>query len=387
MTHPLHVLFDARMVHYRRAGIGQYAISLLRAMSKSASLGPDDTIDMLQMAAHARPIVGDPRFHRVPSRVPPHNRFEQAALPVELMRLRPRPQLMHCPDFVPPRLRTFPAVVNIQDLAFLKFPDLTLLTEESKRYYGQVYWAARNADALIALSESARDDIVQLLGVKRGKVAVIPAAADARFRPPADPTQARQAADSRFGLGPNDGGYILFVGTIEPRKNLTTLVDAYSLLKARGTVSPLPALVVIGQKGWLSDQVYTRVEKLGLQEQVYFLHGVDDKNLPMFYAGTRLFALPSIYEGFGIPALEALASGAPVVSSNAGSLPEVVGEAGLLLDPYDTGAWADAMERVLLDPDLDVRLRKQGPQQASRFSWERAAQETVRLYKKVLARD
>ncbi|HST06033.1 MAG TPA: glycosyltransferase, partial [Chloroflexia bacterium] len=181
MTQPLHVLFDARMLHYRQAGIGQYAGSLLQAMAQCSALGPDDRVDMLQMAAHTRPIVDDPRFHRVPSRVPPHNRFEQAALAVELMRLRPRPQLMHCPDFVPPRLRTFPAVVNIQDLAFLKFPELTLLTDESKRYYGQVQWAARNADALIALSESARDDIVELLRVRRGKIAVIPAAASARF--------------------------------------------------------------------------------------------------------------------------------------------------------------------------------------------------------------
>jgi glycosyltransferase involved in cell wall biosynthesis len=354
-------------------------------MSESAALGPGDTVDLLQMAGHARPIVGDPRFHRIPSRVPPHNRFEQAALPVELLRLRPRPQLMHCPDFVPPRLRTFPAIVNIQDLAFLKFPELTLLTDESKRYYSQVHWAAHNADTLIALSESARDDVVQLLGVKRGKVAVIPAAAGARFRPPADPAQARVTADSRFGLGPNDGGFILFVGTIEPRKNLTTLLDAYSLIKARGTVSPMPMLSVIGQQGWLFEQVYARVEKLGLQDQVYFLHGVDDKSLPVFYAGARLFALPSIYEGFGIPALEALASGTPVVSSNGGSLPEVVGNAGLLLDPQDTTAWADAIERVLLDPVLEARLRQQGPVQASRFSWERAAQETISLYRKVLA--
>jgi glycosyltransferase involved in cell wall biosynthesis len=385
MTDPLHILFDARMVHYRQAGIGQYAVSLLRAMAESDALGPEDRVDMLQMAGHTRPIVGDPRFHRVASRIPPHNRFEQAALPAELMRLRRRPQIMHCPDFVPPRLRPFPAVVNIQDLAFLKFPDLALLTGESKRYYEQVHWAARNADALIALSESARDDIVHLLGVKRGKVAVIPAAASTRFRPPADPQQARVTADSRFGLGPNDGGYILFVGTIEPRKNLTTLLDAYSLLKARGSVNPMPVLAVIGQQGWLFEQVYARVETLGLQDQVYFLHGVEDKSLPLFYTGARLFALPSIYEGFGIPALEALASGTPVVSSNGGSLPEVVGGAGILLDARDTNAWADALERVLLDPDLDARLRREGPVQASRFSWARSAGETVALYRKVLA--
>ncbi len=380
MTEALRILFDARMVHYRRAGIGQYAISLLRAL---AQLPDPMSVDMLQMRADTRPIVYDPRFRRVPAATPPHNRFEQAALPVELLKIRPRPQVMHCPDFVPPRVRAFPAVVNIQDLAFLKFPELTLLTDESKRYYGQVQWSARNAEALIALSESTRADIVQLLGVKERKVTVIPAAAGARFHPPDDPAKAREVADRRFGLGPNEGGYILFVGTIEPRKNLATLVEAYSVLKSRGKVEPMPVLALVGAKGWLSERLYERIEALGLEKQVYFLHGVEDSALPVFYAGARLFAFPSLYEGFGLPALEAMASGTPVVSSNAGSLREVVGDAGLLMDPHDVEGWAGALESVLLDDTLSNRLREAGPIRAAHFSWERAARETLQLYRQV----
>ena len=381
---PLHILFDARMVHYRRAGIGQYVVNLLNALAELPALGQTSRVDVLQMRADALPIVQDRRFRRVPAQTPPHNRFEQIALPLELLRIHPRPQLMHCPDFVPPRVRLFPAVVNIQDLAFLKFPEMSLLTGESKRYYGQVKWAARNAEALIALSESARDDMVELLGVNARKVAVIPAAVDARFRPPEDFGRAREVADRRLGLGPKDGGYLLFVGTIEPRKNLVTLVEAYSLLKARGRVQPMPMLVLVGKKGWLSERLYERIKELALERQVAILHGVEDGDLPLFYAGARAFVLPSLYEGFGLPALEAMASGTPVVSSNAGSLREVVHDAGLLLDPQDVDTWADALEKVLLDDELSGRLREAGPRRAAQFSWERAAGETLDLYRRVL---
>jgi glycosyltransferase involved in cell wall biosynthesis len=374
------------MVHYRRAGIGQYAISLLHAMAELPALGESTTVSVLQMRGDTKPIVYDRRFRRVAVRTPPHNRFEQPALSFELFKLRPRPSLIHSPDFVPPRFRTFPAVVNIQDLAFLKFPDLTLLTEESKRYYGQVGWAARNAHALIALSASARDDIVQLLGVNPRKITVIPAAADSRFRSPADPAKAREVADRRFGLTPDDGGYILFVGTIEPRKNLTTLVEAYSLLKSQNRVRPFPILAIVGKDGWLSEQLHTRIEELGLEKHIYFLRGVEDKDLPLFYAGARAFVLPSIYEGFGLPALEAMASGTPVISSSAGSLREVVGDAGILIDPTDVDRWVEAIERVLADDALSSQMSEAGLERAALFSWERAASETLALYKKVARR-
>lgn len=383
MTKPLRILFDARMVHYRRAGIGQYAISLLKALSQLPSLGEQTSIDVLQMRADTQPILYHPRFRRIPAVTPPHNRFEQPALSFELLKIRPRPSLIHSPDFVPPRFRTFPAIVNIQDLAFLKFPDLTLLTDESKRYYSQVVWAARSARALIALSASARDDMVQLLGVNPHKIAVIPAAADKRFQPAADPAKAREQADRRFGLTPQDGGYLLFVGTIEPRKNLTTLVEAYSLLKSQKRMQPMPALAIIGKDGWLSERLHKRIEELDLEKDVYFLRGVEDRDLPLFYAGARAFVFPSLYEGFGLPPLEAMASGAPVISSDAGSLREVVGDAGLLVNPQDVDAWAATIERVLLDDGLASKLRDAGIQRAGQFSWERAAKETLELYRKV----
>jgi glycosyltransferase involved in cell wall biosynthesis len=383
---PLRILFDARMVRYRRAGIGQYAINLLRAMSRLPEPGEESRVGILQMRSDPVPIVDDARFRRVPMWTPPHNRFEQAALSAELLAagLATRAQLIHCPDFVPPRFRLMRAIVNVHDLAFLKFPGTTLLTDESKRYYAQVPWAAHNAEALITLSQSARDDMVQLLRVNPNKIAVIPAAAGEDFKPPSDLPGAQKAAATKYALPmPDEGGYILFVSTIEPRKNLPTLLEAYSLLRDHARVRPLPALAVVGREGWLFEEVHSRIKELGLKDMVRLLGEVPGADLVALYQGARAFAMPSLYEGFGLPALEALACGVPVLASNAGSLPEVVGEAGVLLDPHDVDGWTDALERVLVDEIEAQRLRLAGPKQAASFSWERAARQTWGLYARV----
>jgi len=379
----LRVAVDARMVHYRRAGIGQYVVSLLHAVSRSPDLGPGARVQVLQMRGHEERLVKDRRFKRVPMWTPPHNRFEQPALGVELLKLRPQPQLIHCPDFVPPFYRRFPAVVNIQDLAFLKFPEMTLLTEESKRYYGQVRRAAHDAEALIALSQSARDDIVHLLGVSPEKVAVIYGAASEEYKPAADWQQAQRTAGREFGLpAPEQGGYILFLSTIEPRKNLPVLLEAYRLLLDRNP-SPLPALAVAGRKGWLYEKVYALMEKLKLTSRVRLLGEVPGESVVRLYQGARVFAMPSLYEGFGLPALEAMACGVPVVASTGGALPEVVGEAGILLDPHDVEGWAEALQRLLFDQEEAQRLRIEGPKRAATFSWEKAAAQTWQLYKEI----
>ena len=378
------VAFDARMVHYRRAGIGQYSVSLLRALARLPELGAT-RVQVLQMRGDRQPIVRDRRFRRVSMWTPPHNRFEQPALGVELLKLLPHPQLIHSPDFIPPRYRTFKAVANIQDLAFLKFPEMTLLTGESSRYYSQVHSATQDADALIALSNSARDDIVSLLGVKPEKVAVIPAAAGEQFKPPEDFRQAQERAAREFGLPPpDDGGYILFVGTLEPRKNLTTLLEAYRKLLDGKRVLPTPVLALAGREGWLFEQVHARIDELKLRDHVRLLGGVGDEELVRLYQGALAFAMPSLYEGFGLPVLEAMQSGVPVVSSNAGSLAEVAGDAAILVEPQDVEGWMVGLERVLLDGEESARMVKAGLEQARRFSWGRAARETWGLYERVV---
>jgi glycosyltransferase involved in cell wall biosynthesis len=368
----MHIAFDARMVAYRRAGIGQYCLRLLRALAAlpPEEAGPDLRVTVLQHRKDPTPIItGDRRFRRVGLVTPPHNRWEQAGLAVELQRLWPRPAVIHSPDFIPPLVRPGPAVITVHDLAFLKFPDL--LTAESARYYGQIGRAVQSAEAIIAVSQSTAADCVALAGADPAKVQVVYEAADARFTPaPAPPA--------------GEGGYVLFVSTIEPRKNLTTLLEAYALLRDRGRVQPLPPLRVVGEHGWLYDTIYRRYEELGLGAAVQWAGGVDAAALPDLYRGARAFVMPSLYEGFGLGALEALACATPVLAADAGALPEVVGGAGLLLPPTDPAAWADALERVLLDPALAADLRARGPGQAARFSWARAARETLAVYRGVM---
>jgi glycosyltransferase involved in cell wall biosynthesis len=173
--------------------------------------------------------------------------------------------------------------------------------------------------------------------------------------------------------------FILTVGTIEPRKNLTTLFEVLSQLEDRA----LP-LVVIGKQGWLFDETYRKLRDLGLTERVKFLGYVPDEDLPMLYSAATAFAFPSVYEGFGLPPLEAMACGAPVISSNASSLPEVVGEGGLLVSPMDVRAWREAIERVLSDEMLRRDLSLRGLTQAAKFSWKISAAQTREVYRSVI---
>jgi glycosyltransferase involved in cell wall biosynthesis len=370
----MRLAFDARMVYYRRAGIGHYSISLLRALG---DLPPTEAADLrvtvLQSRKDPLPIVaGDRRFRRRGLVTPCHHRYEQAGLAVELAALRPRPQVLHSPDFIPPFRRPCPAIITVHDLAFRRFPDL--LTAESARYYGQIERAVASAEAIIAVSASTADDLVELAGAARDKIHVVYEAADPLYRPPPASKEAPPGARP---------GYMLFVSTIEPRKNLPVLLEAYRLLLDRGHRPDMPELRVVGRRGWLYEESLHAIERLGLGEHVRLLGEVAPPDLLGLYQGARLFAMPSLYEGFGLGALEALACGAPVLASNAGALPEVVGDAGLLLPPGDSAAWADALERVLGDPALEADLRQRGPAQAARFSWARAARETLAVYRRI----
>ncbi|HMA33061.1 MAG TPA: glycosyltransferase family 1 protein [Chloroflexia bacterium] len=365
----MHLAFDARMVYYRRAGIGQYSSCLLQAL---AALPATETTDLqvtvLQSRKDPHPIVpGDQRFRRHRLMTPCHHRLEQAGLAVELAGLRPRPQVLHSPDFIPPFHRPCPAVITVHDLAFLRYPKL--LTAESKRYYGQIRRAVASAEAVIAVSASTADDLIHLAGTPADKIYVIYEAADARYQPSPIP--------------PAQPGYLLFVSTIEPRKNLRTLLEAYRLLLDRGRVRPVPELWVAGQRGWLYQDSLRAIDELHLGDRVRLLGAIGAEDLPILYQGARLFALPSLYEGFGLSALEALACGTPVLAASAGALPEVVGEAGVLLPAQDSQAWVAAMEQVLLDPTLEADLRWRGPRQAARYSWERAARQTLDVYRRI----
>jgi glycosyltransferase involved in cell wall biosynthesis len=225
------------------------------------------------------------------------------------------------------------------------------------------------------VSESTKRDLVHHYGLSPGKVDVVYNGVDADFRP----LPPAQIASFRAKQGLADR-FILFLGTLEPRKNVTGLIEAYARLSP-----PRPPLVLVGGKGWLYDTVFARVEALGLSGDVHFVGYVPAEDLPLWYNAATVFVYPSLYEGFGLPPLEAMACGTPVVVSAASSLPEVVGEAGLLVDPERVEALAEAIERMIADSDLREEMRSAGLARAAGFSWEATASGTVRTYRRALA--
>jgi glycosyltransferase involved in cell wall biosynthesis len=364
---------DARIVHYAPGGICNYTLRLLRAL---ASLDVDTDYYVLHSRKERNPLIPGANFHPVACWTPSHHRLERWSLGVEVARLGL--DLLHITDFIPPAFGYRQSVITVHDLTFLHYPQF--LTAESHRYYNQqIEWAVRRAEHILADSHATKSDLVSMLDVPPGKVTVVHLAADSAFRPLAEAEVARVAA--RYGL---ESGYLLCVGTLEPRKNLLGLLQAYrQLLDMEVTTVPL---ALVGGKGWLYDEIFERVEELHLTDCVRFFHNVTDTDLPALYNAAGVLTTPSFYEGFGLPALEAMACGTPVVVADRSSLPEVVGKAGLLVNPDDVDDIAQALARVLTDEPLRARMRELGLVQAARFTWERTARETLAMYRQVLSR-
>jgi glycosyltransferase involved in cell wall biosynthesis len=269
-----------------------------------------------------------------------------------------------------------PFVLTVHDLSYLFFPQGFRALNRS---YLQTFTrlSVRRARRVIAVSESTKRDLVEQYGLSPDKVDVVHNGVDPGFQP----LPVGQVAAFRREKGLPDR-FILFVGTLEPRKNVVRLVEAYArLTKER------PPLMLVGGKGWLYDEIFTRVEALGLSSEVRFVGYVPADALPLWYSAADLFVYPSLYEGFGLPPLEAMACGTAVISSTASSLPEVVGEAGLLIDPADTEALAKAMEQVLSDTEMRKQMQSAGLVQAQNFSWEKTARQTIESYRRALTPD
>ena len=307
--------------------------------------------------------------------------WEQLAQPWRARKLGV--DLLHAPVNVGPALARAMAhcatVVTVHDLSFFRYPELFT---RSRRAYQQrmTPLTARQAAAITADSQATKDDLVALCGVDARKVRVIYPGVDAAMQPIAD-RERLQALRRRHHLPER---FILSLGTIEPRKNLVLLLEAFELLVRR---EGLPhTLVIAGGRGWNYDAVYATAERLGLGERVIFSGYVSQVELPLWYNAAEALAYPSLYEGFGLPPLEAMACGTPVVVSNVSSLPEVVGSAAPAIDPRDASAWADTLARLLTDDAYRAEVRAAGLRRAQAFTWERTAREVAAVYHEVLGR-
>jgi glycosyltransferase involved in cell wall biosynthesis len=357
---------------YRRSGIGRYLDRLLTALP--AALGTDELVVYASRGA-TPPVPSLDRSWRtawVPADHPPFRiAWEHAALP--LATRRDRLDVFHGTMNVLPRLLPCPSVVTVHDLAFLRWPEQ--VPARRYRYLSAgVRAATRRAARIIAVSESTKSDLVELLSVDPAMVRVTPLGVDARFRPQG--AEERTAFLNRHGIV---RPFLLAVGNLEPRKNLPALLRAFSRLAPEVPHD----LVLVGAEGWLTGEIHATLNTLRLSERVRMTGFVDDAELPLWYAAADLFAFPSLYEGFGLPVVEAMVCGTPVVTSNVSSLPEVVGDAAVLVDPRDDESIADGIRRILSNTDLAHRLRLRGQARAATFTWEQTAAQTVAIYREV----
>ncbi len=365
----MRIAIDARLLHYTKAGISQYVLRLLEGLS---DLGLEE--EVLVLPSRKDDLSAFTRFRSVPLWTPPHNRFEQWTLPLELSSLKL--DLLHSPDFIPPFRRRFRSVITVHDLAFLLYPHL--LTTEAARYYGQIDQAVRSADRIIAVSESTKRDVIRLLGASEERVTVIHEAPNPIYQL-VDDREAVDATRRRYQL---PEAFAIFVGTIEPRKNLPTIFRALRRLKDQHKLDL--SLAVVGQWGWLYDEVLRVYEDLKLQDTVHFLGRLPNEDLVHLYNAATMLTMPSQYEGFGLPPLESMACGTPVIVSDTSAMPEVVGDAGLLVSPDDDEALTVAMLRLLSDPELRDALIRRGFQRVQNFTIRHMAECTLELYREVL---
>jgi glycosyltransferase involved in cell wall biosynthesis len=300
--------------------------------------------------------------------------WHRLRLPVPIQLALGPLDLLHSPDFTLPAALGAPTVLTVHDLAFLREPDCAYPT---LRAYLQrvVPRSCRRATKVIAVSDSTRRDLLELFDLPPERVVTVLEGADAWVRAP-EPARV-EASLKRVGI---DRPYLLSVGTLEPRKNYVRLLEAFAVLRSRGCDL---RLVVAGARGWLYEPIFQALDDLSLASHVDFIRP-DDGALPALYAGAEAFVYPSLYEGFGLPPLEAMACGTPVAVSNRASLPEIVNSTGVLFDPLDVEDIAGTTQRLLEDSELRRRLRTAGPQRAATFTWDRAAQETVQVYQSAL---
>lgn len=347
----MRIAFDASSMRGTKTGIGVYTENLIRALCRFA---PDIEIVELDDGATAHQRT-DRRILR-----------EQIGLP-RLAR-QSRADVLHLTGFAAPLRAPVPVILTVMDLIGIlfaaNFPPMS-------RFYWSRYlpFTLRFPAHLITLSEHTRQDIVRLTHIPASQVQVIPPGRDEKFRPIENPHVDFKLPQKFF----------LFVSTLEPRKGIDTLIAAF----ARAANSIAEDLVIVGKRGWDAEKFFTQVERVGLTARVRFLDYVADAQMPALYNLARALVFPSRYEGFGLPPLEAMACDTPVICSNAASLPEVVGDAGVLLAPDDVDGFAQAMVRLARDESWRNELRDRGLRQAQKFSWERTVREMVKVYAQV----
>lgn len=356
----------------QRVGIGEYAYELLTQFA--ALKAPRITFNVY-LKEHPRKDLPQSNELWQYHVFGPKKFWTQFALPRRLYFGKPRPDVFFSPTHYAPRFSPVPTVISVMDLSFLRFPELFKASD----LYQLKSWTAysvRNAKRILTISSSSKSDIIKTYGISEDHV-VITYPGLKTMQPLSPQINTMTRLQSHYGIKNN---YILFVGTLQPRKNIARLIEAFA--KIRSDI-PDVQLVVVGKKGWLYEEILAAPKKFGVQDSVVFLDFVPDQDLPALYSHARFFILPSLYEGFGLPVLEAMQQGCPVITSNISSLPEAGGEAALYIDPESVDDMADKMKKLLRNDSLRKELIEKGKKQVARFSWEKTARETLAVLEEV----
>ena len=368
----------------QRAGIGRYTRELIRAVTRLDTQteyvllsGSGGMLREQREALRAEPWPANVAWRHLPlTDQQMAILWQRMHLPLPVEWITGPVDLYHSPDFALAPVRRAKTVLTVHDLSFMRHPGCfspALLAYLLRT----VPESVRRANLVLADSESTRVDLIELLRVPPERTAVVYPGVDGRFTPEKAPDEAQALA--RYGI---EGPYVLGLGTLQPRKNLARLITAYGHLVREQRVPH--DLVIGGSRGWLYEEIDEAIEELEFPERVRLIGFVADEDLPALYRGADAFAFPSLYEGFGIPVLEAMACGTPVVTSNTSSLPEAAGDAALLIDPKDVEALTHALWCLLSDESLRDILRAKGFEQAVRFSWEGAAKALFELYSRTI---
>jgi glycosyltransferase involved in cell wall biosynthesis len=367
----MRVAIDARKLH--DFGIGTYIRNLLRQLARI-----DHDTEYVLLCGEADIGVAaqlGPNFRAVLEPSPNYSIREQIHVPWVLR--RERPDLYHAPHYVLPAAVSCSSVVTIHDCIHLMFPQYLPSRAAYAYARAQMWTAAHRSDCILTVSDASKRDILHLFNIPPEKIVVIYNAIDAHFSvtPPAD---AVGRVRERYQLNHR---FVLYVGNIKPHKNLVRLIEAFNELRT-GELEDLK-LLIIGDEISKLPALRRAVHRHKLHKHVRFLGYVPDDQLAVLYRLAAVFAFPSLYEGFGLPPLEAMASGTPVVVSNVSSLPEVVGDAAVLVDPHDVSSIVDGLRLVLTDPARAEEMRRKGLERAREFSWERSVARTLEVYRRV----
>lgn len=365
----MRIAIDAHHIGDRRTGTETYLYHLVKNLALLPPNGETYSI-YLNQTAEVEGIEGRPNFES--RRLPFSKRAFRYGVFYPLESWQKRFDVLHVQFTLPPSLRSR-SVVTVHDLCYEHFPQFF---RPSVRALMKtlVPWSCRRADHVITVSESSKRDLVELYGIQPSRITVTYPGAGSQFRP-MDRDEARTIIRTTYGVGDD---FIVYVGNLEPRKNLRRLLDAFFLLKEQNKITH--KLLIVGQASWLAKDIIAAAGRGNLSKEVVFTGYVPAEDLPRFYSAATAMVYPSLFEGFGLPVVEAMACGTPVITSFGSSLEEIAGDAALLVDPYSTSAIASAIEKVANDPHLQRSLREAGLKRSGMFSFRRMAEQTCQVY-------